>query len=77
MLATFLPLQHSTIESFNSMLTAYLDEGDALHVLCSSAEFDQLKMRPEELEVGGFVSGWLSLCVFVCVLVCGGGANFE
>jgi hypothetical protein len=38
-----------TIESFNTMLTAHLSDAEALHVLCSSSEFDQLKLRPEEL----------------------------
>ena len=31
------------------MLAPHLSDPDALHVLCSSAEFDQLKVRPEEL----------------------------
>ena len=42
-------IKHTTIEAFNSMLTPHLSDGEALHVLCSSAEFDQLKVRPEEL----------------------------
>ncbi len=42
-------LRHGTIEAFNTMLSAHLSNSDALHVLCSSAEFDQLKMRPDEL----------------------------
>ena len=42
-------ITHGTIESFNSMLTAELGDADALHVLCSASEFDQLKIRPEEL----------------------------
>jgi replicative superfamily II helicase len=32
------------------MLNPHLNDIDALHVLCSSAEFDQLKMRPEEIQ---------------------------
>jgi activating signal cointegrator complex subunit 3 len=43
-------IKHSTIEAFNSMLSAHLNEPDALHVLCCSSEFDQLKLRPEELD---------------------------
>jgi hypothetical protein len=31
------------------MLTAHLGNNEALHVLCSASEFDQLKVRPEEL----------------------------
>jgi replicative superfamily II helicase len=31
------------------MLNPHLNDVDAIHVLCSSAEFDQLKIRPEEL----------------------------
>lgn len=42
-------ITHGTIESFNSMLTAQLGDSEALHVLCSASEFDQLKIRPEEL----------------------------
>ena len=42
-------IKHDTIEAFNTMLSAHLGHSDALHVLCSSTEFDQLKMRPEEL----------------------------
>lgn len=42
-------IQHGSIESFNSMLTAHLTYNESLHVLCSSAEFDQLKIRPEEV----------------------------
>jgi activating signal cointegrator complex subunit 3 len=42
-------IKHDTIEAFNTMLTAHLNESEALHVLCSSTEFDQLKVRPEEL----------------------------
>jgi activating signal cointegrator complex subunit 3 len=42
-------IKHETIEAFNHMLTAHLSTSDALHVLCSSTEFDQLKVRPEEL----------------------------
>ena len=42
-------IKHGTIEAFNRMLAPHLSDPDALHVLCSSAEFDQLKVRPEEL----------------------------
>ena len=42
-------IKHSTIESFNHMLTSHLNHSEALDVLCSSAEFEQLKVRPEEL----------------------------
>ena len=43
-------IKHGTIAAFNTLLTAYLNDSDALNVLCSSAEFDQLKVRPEELQ---------------------------
>ncbi len=43
-------IKYTTIEAFNSMLNPHLNDIDALHVLCSSAEFDQLKMRPEEIQ---------------------------
>ena len=39
-------LRHGTIEAFNTMLSSHLSESEAYHVMCSSAEFDQLKMRP-------------------------------
>jgi activating signal cointegrator complex subunit 3 len=42
-------IKYSTIEAFNTMLTPHLSDSEALHVLCSSAEFDQLKVRPEEV----------------------------
>lgn len=42
-------IKHGTIEAFNAMLTSQLSDSDALHVLCSAAEFDQLKVRPEEV----------------------------
>ena len=41
-------INHHTIESFNSMLSSQLSDAEVLEVLCSSSEFDQLKMRPEE-----------------------------
>jgi len=42
-------IKHGTIEAFNNMLMPNLNEAEGMHVLCSSAEFDQLKIRPEEL----------------------------
>jgi activating signal cointegrator complex subunit 3 len=42
-------LKHSTIESFNRMLSPHLSLTESLHLLTSAAEFDQLKVRPEEL----------------------------
>ena len=42
-------IKHGTIEAFNTMLGPHLSDPEALNVLCSSAEFDQLKVRPEEL----------------------------
>ncbi len=48
-IASHFYIKHGTIESFNSMLTSHLNESESLHVLCSSSEFDQLKVRPEEL----------------------------
>lgn len=43
-------IKYSTIEAFNTMLTAHLTDSEALYVLCSSSEFDQLKVRPEEVQ---------------------------
>lgn len=48
-IASHFYIKCETIEAFNTMLTAHLNESEALHVLCSSTEFDQLKVRPEEL----------------------------
>jgi replicative superfamily II helicase len=42
-------IRHGTIQAFNAMLSSHMADSDALHVLCSAAEFDQLKVRPEEL----------------------------
>jgi len=48
-IASHFYIKHGTIEAFNTMLTSHLSEEEAMHVMCSSAEFDQLKVRPEEL----------------------------
>ncbi len=48
-IASHFYLKHTTITCFNNMLSPHLAELDALHVLCSSTEFDQLKVRPEEI----------------------------
>ena len=42
-------LKYGTIEAFNTMLSSHMTDEESLHVMCSSAEFDQLKLRPEEL----------------------------
>jgi len=42
-------IQHNTIGVFNDMLKPYMSDDSALHVLCKAAEFEQLKVRPEEL----------------------------
>ncbi len=42
-------IKHGSIAAFNTMLSAHLSHAEALHVVCSSAEFDNLKVRPEEL----------------------------
>jgi activating signal cointegrator complex subunit 3 len=47
--ASYYYIKCGTIEAFNAMLTPHLSDSEALHVLCSAAEFDQLKLRPEEL----------------------------
>lgn len=56
-------IKYSTIEAFNTMLTPHLTDSEALHVLCSSAEFDQLKMRPEEMTEIETLSKYASLKV--------------
>ena len=47
--ASYYYIKCGTIEAFNAMLSPHMSDAEALHVLCSSAEFDQLKLRPEEL----------------------------
>ena len=47
--ASYYYIKCGTIEAFNAMLSSHMTDAEALHVLCSSAEFDQLKLRPEEL----------------------------
>lgn len=42
-------IQHNTISVFNDMLDPYMSDDAALYVLCRAAEFEQLKVRPEEL----------------------------
>jgi activating signal cointegrator complex subunit 3 len=58
-------IKHGTIEAFNSMLTSHMSESEALHVLCSSAEFDQLKVRTY---MRMYVC--MCVCVYVCMYVC-------
>ena len=48
-IASYYYLKYTTIEGFNTMLAPHISNSDALHVLCSSSEFDSLKIRPEEL----------------------------
>ena len=38
-------IKHGSIAAFNTMLSAHLSHPEALHVVCSSAEFDNLKVR--------------------------------
>jgi activating signal cointegrator complex subunit 3 len=53
-IASHFYIKHDTIEAFNRMLSPHLMHPEALHLLCSSSEFDQLKVRPEELtEIDG------------------------
>ncbi|RYZ15868.1 MAG: hypothetical protein EOO70_05830 [Myxococcaceae bacterium] len=42
-------LKHDSIDIFNRMLSPHLLPREALHLVCVSSEFDQLKCRPEEL----------------------------
>lgn len=42
-------IKHDTIDNFNAMLFPHLSQAEALNVLCSSSEFKQLKIRPEEI----------------------------
>jgi activating signal cointegrator complex subunit 3 len=48
-IASYYYLKYTTIEGFNSMLTPFLTELEAIHLLTSSSEFNQLKIRPEEI----------------------------
>ena len=48
-IASYYYIKYGTVEAFNTMLSAQLSDSESLHVMCSSAEFDQLKLRPEEL----------------------------
>ena len=41
-IASHFYIKHGTIEAFNSMITNHMSNSEALHVLCSSAEFDQV-----------------------------------
>lgn len=42
-------IKHDTVQSFNSLLSPHMLAPDAMHLLCCSSEFDQLKLRPEEV----------------------------
>ncbi len=43
-------IRHESVEQFNGLLSESLTEAQALHVLCSAKEFEEVKVRPEELE---------------------------
>ncbi|OQS02858.1 hypothetical protein THRCLA_04811 [Thraustotheca clavata] len=42
-------ITHATIETFNDMLMSDMNEDTILNVICSSTEFEQVKIREEEL----------------------------
>lgn len=42
-------IKHTSIDAFNTCLNEHLSNAEALAVLCSSMEFDQLKLRNEEV----------------------------
>ncbi len=42
-------IQHSSINTFNRMITPYMSDSGALDVLCQAAEFENVKVRPDEL----------------------------
>ncbi|RHZ10963.1 hypothetical protein DYB37_005041 [Aphanomyces astaci] len=41
-------ITHGTIETFNEMLNQHMEDEDVLHVICSSAEFEQVQVREDE-----------------------------
>ncbi|KAF0687130.1 Aste57867_21101 [Aphanomyces stellatus] len=41
-------ITHGTIETFNEMLSQYMEDEDVLHVICSSSEFEQVQVREDE-----------------------------
>eukprot|EP01041_Mallomonas_annulata_P004134 gene4134-8214_t len=43
-------IKYSTIDAFNNMLREHMSEKESFHILCSSSEFEQLKVRPEEMK---------------------------
>ncbi|KAM3573234.1 hypothetical protein VYU27_004769 [Nannochloropsis oceanica] len=43
-------IMHESVEQFNGLLSEILTEAQALHVLCAAKEFDEVKVRPEELD---------------------------
>ena len=43
-------IRHESVEQFNALLSENLTEAQALHVLCCAKEFEEVKVRPEELE---------------------------
>ncbi|ETW04921.1 hypothetical protein, variant [Aphanomyces invadans] len=42
-------ITHGTVETFNEMLNQNMEDEDILHVICSSAEFEQVQVREDEL----------------------------
>lgn len=43
-------IRHESVEQFNGLLSQVLTEAQALHVLCAAKEFEEVKVRPEELD---------------------------
>ena len=43
-------LAHDTVRIFNENLKKEMTDDEVLHVLCMSVEFEQLKMREEEMK---------------------------
>ena len=43
-------LAHDTVRIFNQHLKREMSDDEVLHVLCMSVEFEQLKMREEEMK---------------------------
>ncbi len=69
-------IRHESVEQFNGLLSETLTEAQALHVLCAAKEFEEVKVRPEELdEIDGLRLSACPLDVGAAVEESAGKAN--
>lgn len=43
-------IRHESVTEFNHLLMEYMTDAEALHVICAAKEFEEVRVRPEELD---------------------------